>query len=347
MKRDALNLTEILIVLIIIGIIVIGQITILKDKINQYATPYYTTYNTLKKAAYNVLSDPYCPDPTLRDDGGNLICPNFAREFPRNAEQLCERLTEFINVPTGHNCNAIAISNNATPEEFNEDHVKFQTSNGIKYYISDLKSVNDVRGKRTEFFIVYADLNGGNAPNRFHCEQGNEILPDIVPFAVTRRGHVVPIGLPARSNVYMSATVRFPGEIDQDNVSVQINNKTKSLTFNEALLNAWPASEVVNGKFTTIYRLENTPDTLLYDRFGEAVDDEGNIGDPVFGAFEKAYQVDGCINANSWENDIRTIGNEEDPNDKNLLRGTDTDTGCQGGNYTCRVVVDAYQTSRW
>ena len=134
----------------------------------------------------------------------------------------------------------------------------------------------------------------------------------------------------------MSASVRFPGDIDQNNISVQANSKTKSLTFNEALLNAWPGYlKDAEGNFTTIYRWENTPDTLLYDIFGI----EPDINETVF-----SYTYRTCIP--NPESDA--ISASITPGtDINSLRGTDTDTGCQGGNYTCRVVVDAYQTSRW
>ena len=346
MKKNAFNLVELLIVFIIIGIILVAQMLIMKEKINQYTAPYYTTYNALKKAVYNVLSDPFCPSETLVDKDGDPLCPDFAREFPRDSKQLCKRLVEFINVPTGDNCDtAGGIDHITRPKDFNDKNVQFQTSNGVKYYISDsLYTVEDIKGTVTEFFVVYADLNGNNGPNRFHCEEGNEILPDIVPFAVTRRGHVVPIGLPARSKVYMSASVRFPGEIDKSNISVQANSKTKSLTFNEALLNAWPGSlKKLNGNpTTTIYRYENTPDTLLYDVFGR----HDGMGETTFSYL--GYRT--CIpnpESDPLTEKVRESASTPTPIDINDLREIDKDTGCQGGNYTCRVTVDSYQTSRW
>ena len=66
-RKKAFTMIEVLIILTLIGFILIAELIILNTKSNQYGQPYYTAYNALRKAAYNVLADMYCPDENSSD----------------------------------------------------------------------------------------------------------------------------------------------------------------------------------------------------------------------------------------------------------------------------------------
>ena len=92
-KKKGFSLTEITIVLVIIGVILILELMVIQNRKNQYGAPYYAAYNALKKASANILADIYCPD-----SGPNAICPTGPRPYPKDSKAMCERLKEFINV---------------------------------------------------------------------------------------------------------------------------------------------------------------------------------------------------------------------------------------------------------
>ena len=302
-KKDAFCMVEILMVLSFIGIIIVLETIILQNRINQYSAPYFNAYNSLTKAAYNVLADMYCPD-----SGPNAICPDGPRAFPTTPENLCSRLTEFINTAGAANihCSAQNINNNAS--NFSEDSVKFVASNSFKYYISSLKKV-EVEDETINYFIVYIDLNGNSKPNRvgmkYETNGGkitpiDKIYPDIVPFAVTTRGEVVPMGYPVYSNMYLTARVKYPasvieGEINDDRYSPM-------MTFNDAARKSWG-----NGEYSDI------PFSINFTKLL-----------PTTSEARKFYNIPA-------DNSVSIAQNE----------------GCSAGNYTCRVIVDVSDQKRY
>ena len=322
--KKAFTLIEILVVMGIVGFILIVQLVVLTSKLNQYGAPYHTVYNALKRASQNVLADMYCPDCTGDETecpSTAYVCPNYSRNFPMETKEFCERLAGiegstkapnkgFFNVVENNCASAGAID--ATKPEFTSENVQFVTSNSMKFYISTLNGVEDYvkeEGKRkeTQFFIVYVDLNGNKNPNRINVQEGSDIMPDIVPFAVTRRGEVVPMGVPTESLIYMSARVCEPTD-DTEQCA-----KKEQMTFKQAVLKAWPSTYTKTHK--TPYRDRNFPYTLWFDDYGYIVNSETDF-------VEQKDQPKQSFTPT-------TIGK------------------CTGGSYTCRVSIDKYTSSRY
>ncbi len=229
-KKNAFTLIEILLVFLIIGIIITFETIVLQGQLNQYAAPYYNAYNTLFKAAYNVQADIYCPDDTLPP--GKQICPDGPRPFPKTTKELCERLKEFINtVPGKGSCKNTDIDDNSSNgNQFDEKHLRFVATNSFRYYIAEKKFTDsnfkcppEATGSLPQpcagsnnkknglnYFVVYVDITGEKAPNRVGMSKSDEIYPDIVPFAITINGEVVPMGYPIYSKIYMTAKIKYP-----------------------------------------------------------------------------------------------------------------------------------------
>ena len=197
-QKKAFTLTEVLIVMLIVGFILTVQLIVLTGKINQYGAPYYTAYSAIKKTGYNILADIYCPEcyttggrvPQCQEDKV-YNCKDYPRNFPTNKGELCSRFTEFINAAKT-NCSRPAISDATTITKTTPPHII--ATNGFRFYFSDIKT----HSTGTQFFIVYIDLNGEGEPNRVTCNS-SDVLPDIVPFALTTRGEIIPIGYPKYS----------------------------------------------------------------------------------------------------------------------------------------------------
>ena len=106
-------------------------------------------------------------------------------------------------------------------------------------------------GKETgKNYIVYTDINGKKSPNRLNLEEGNELYPDIVPFAVTTRGEVIPMGYPIYDTMYLSAQVRYRAEQKEGGASGEApeieTKKSKSYTFTTTLPSALLWCDVLN-----------------------------------------------------------------------------------------------------
>jgi len=113
-KRRGFSMIELIVIMTFISFIVIIELMILNNKVNEYATPYYTVYNALKKASYNILADMYCPDPRSADPD----CRVGPRDFPTTSEELCLRLAEFINTAE-LNCSATELDINDLANNIN------------------------------------------------------------------------------------------------------------------------------------------------------------------------------------------------------------------------------------
>ena len=92
-KKSAFSFIEMTVIFIFIGLIALMQLRTMKTNINKYGPSYTSAYTTLKKAAYNVLADIHCPDPS----SANTECRTGPRSFPKTSQELCERLSEFIS----------------------------------------------------------------------------------------------------------------------------------------------------------------------------------------------------------------------------------------------------------
>lgn len=258
-KKSAFTLTEILIMLTIIGFIMVAQLVVLNSKVNQYSGAYYTVYNAIRKTAYNVLADIYCPckDPNCPD----AACKAGPRAFPTDSKNLCKRFAEFINTAENNCDNQTLIDEslnfkNATPA--------FIATNSFRFYFYKNRLTSTVGGKKVNYFITFVDLNGEKRPNRFVCDD-TDVLPDIIPFIITDSGDVIPVGLPVYSKAYMTATVGVS--------TADPSEKTKAMAFKDAVLTAWPNNanrENINIPFSVDY--SNYLSTSMKTNFNSCTD---------------------------------------------------------------------------
>ena len=321
-SKKAFTITELMFVLLVIGIIISIQIRTINTRINQYSAGYFNTYHALKKAAYNVLADMYCPGPSCPDE--TLRDPNKGapRPFPEDSENLCLRLAEFINT-TQLNCKAPSVQvlgtgglnlNNEMPDGTNRSTVKFVAGNSYRFHISDMKEyeINNSSGvHKVKYFIVFVDINGEKKPNSFYCnEVMGDFKPDIVPFVITTKGEVIPVGWPIHEKTYMTAHVKLPVKLKEDK-----DRRTKSLTFYEAVHGAWPDG-------ANVYEHHNIPFSV---QFNDIVNKDGTNNDFLKQCF---------------------FTKEADY--KNTAAGLSfEDEGCLGGTYSCRVVIEQPTTTRF
>ncbi|MBQ8635838.1 hypothetical protein IJ425_06780 [bacterium] len=325
-KKKAFTITEVLIVLCIMGFVLIVQLSVLMNKINDYGAPYYTAYNAINKAVYNVLADIHCPDsctdddcresyPALRNITHNPaihLCPDYAREFPTTRIELCKRLAEWLN-HSEEFCDAHNVSINANADNINENSLQIITSNSFRVYISDPREYSK-NGEKFNYFIVYMDLNGEKKPNRLTCD-GSDVLPDIVPFAITSRGEVIPTGLPTYLKTYLTGSVRLPSTYDDG--SMTTDNKTGALSFYEAIRGAWQGKANINIpysiEFDSLFPISTGNITQCYRGGGSQFNKNDFIN--------KAVQINSSLGFAS--------------------------KGCKGDTYTCNVKIDKFTTSRY
>ncbi len=369
-RKKAFTLAEMLIVMTIIGIIVVLGLITLNGVMNDYGASYYNAYLTLKKAAYNVLADPYCPDAT----SGGEICPDGTRAFPTTSQELCLRLTEFINVASddenGIRCDAqfaakpdgttfLNDGNNVNSSNPN-NVVGFTSSNSYRYYISNKLSyliskkteavssnfqetechyncLEDSKGNRncflvycerngtnesedrldnngfyvTNFFVVFVDINGKKTPNRTNKTSRQTIYPDIVPFIVTTKGDVIPVGYPVFDLRYMSAKVKYPDykmEAGNPVIRAQEEMFSKSETYENARTEAW-GNESMNA---------NIPMSVDYNKI--------DILRPLY------------------TNVLDKTGAQVTPNWASSFNEAQ---GCEENSAACRVIVDSFKERRF
>ena len=307
--QKGFSLVELFIVIVIIGFIVIAELIILNKKINQYDTPYYTIYNTLRKSSYAILADEYCPGTSCPVAG--LQAP---RAFPNTSKDLCDRLAEYLNT-TENNCNLLEDSSNLIDAEASgfPQNPHLRLSNSYKLYFGDLTTATEIPNthgmmKNLDYFLVYADINGDKNPNRITCDNSNDMMPDIVPFAVTRTGEVIPLGLPVYSKIYATAKVYWKQPVAG---TTQMNDvKTGTMNLFEAFHTAWGEK---NAAETSIIGIEENFDIplsiLLTTRENSGIANNSNIKS--------------CIT-----------------DDMNNLSVIDVNSMCAGGTYSCRVTFD-------
>jgi len=330
-NKKAFSVVEVLVVLCFVGFIIITQLVILSSKINQYSAPFYTAYNAIKKTAYNILADIYCPGDACPDP--SLTAP---RAYPQNSTNLCRRFAEFINT-SENNCDTMSAITD-TNMDFENATPGFIASNSLRFYFHQTDTPFQTivpagaGGNETiNYFIIYIDLNGEKKPNRIGCD-GSDILPDIVPFAITSRGDAIPIGLPVYSKTYMTATVGLPANITtkkddagNDVTTAEELQKTKALSFYDAILTAWKGVEHASIPYSINFM--NRIDSNITDHFKGCclVNTTGCKGTGITGTSNDT----GCTCCTGAR-----IANA-------------VTNSCAGGTYNCRVTIDKHKTSRY
>lgn len=301
----AFSLAELLVVLTFISFILVYELVLFSRKTNQYGGIYYNAYNTLKKVAYNVFADTYCPDPTSEDPD----CQKGVRPFPDNHRDLCKRFAEYLNIPDGKLHCDTAQTVNMEGRNIGNDTLAFVTANANKFYIS-YKNTHKLNGETIEYFIVYVDINGNKAPNKAQATPNDKVYPDIVPFIVTRKGEVIPAGLPVYSKAYLTAKVRYPiKQTSGNNCSDRTHEErgldsicyySESMSFDDAVHRAWGNAAIM--EFPLSYNAREFIDS-------------SNV--------TMGFTVP----------ESKPIANEKDSDDKPIY-------GCETGTDNCMVVID-------
>jgi hypothetical protein len=209
-------------------------------------------------------------------------------------------------------------------ENFATTTPHFISSNSFRFYFGDKKDITvfDSFGNPQDlyYFVVFVDINGEKRPNRIVCE-GERIMPDVVPFAITRRGEVIPMGYPVYSKLYITAKIKYPSELDPTTGNM-INRSSPSMSYFDAVYGAWPDTRT-GAPHGRVHEHADIPFSLMLTNRdiynGSAMRQCYDGREPVL------------------KRDVQYIA-EAQPM---------TDRGCVGGTYSCRVVIDASIKTRY
>ena len=212
--RRGMTLAEVLMVFIIIGIVATYTVCSARPWEKSYKYAYSRIYNALQSAIYN-------------DSIDNL-------GFPSTTEAFCQGLIKYINtVDTA--VEQCVVENNVkegprleTQDEADDVFTPRKSivlSNGMKIWIGGndsngpfTYSANDGSGS-FQYYLVYVDLNGDTGPNSPIYTKKK--IADIVPFAVTDKYTIIPLGYPQIDTRYLQAQLVIPAqdEDEEDNIS--------------------------------------------------------------------------------------------------------------------------------
>lgn len=182
-----------------------------------------------------------------------------------NNTDFCEILTKYINTYSGNKCQNFIYeidNKDANPDENavkfydlfkTNDNKKglsptFTASNGQQFYISDVVTANFKKDdaesfnhlSRESYRLVVVDLNGKSSPNsQFKKKSSN---PDLVLFAITSLGDVIPLGLPEFTKEYINAAIYYPNYTTEDG-SRKHPVKSETMTLWKAKQKAWGYSK--------------------------------------------------------------------------------------------------------
>ena len=188
------------------------------------ANLYYDAYNAVSLAAYNSAQD-------LKEK---------SLTFPQTPDGLCTQLVYYINT-TAKSCNTGVVSLSAN--DITDSKMQFTSTNSMEFYFSAVNTLTVNSGGTTYSFpfrLVFVDLNGKRGPNTAKPDVKN--IADIVAFAVTDDGKVVPIGQPEIDTRYMTARVNYP-DSRFPNIIVGHSNP---YTYYDARSRAWGQNFDVN-----------------------------------------------------------------------------------------------------
>ena len=337
MKNKAFSLVELAVVLVLIGILTMVTIQTMDSKIQDHSAAYYNVLDSLIKANYNVYADIHCVDDTYNPttNSSDKLCAEGGRYYPKSRKELCERLSQYFNIAEGTlNCgDEPELSINETANNISNDNVSFVTTNSSRFFISDKQDLDISDGptnchKSFDYFVVYVDLNGDKEPNSVFVRNPidthatkilktvNKVddgrirgtIPDIVPFVLTAKGEVIPVGYPLYSKRYMTTRVKYPiSNLSDVNKQTLENNVSSSATFIESKINAVGNSECGD----ILYSIDfNT-------RFR-------NMNNLAFAFFNNSDEKDNMIDKTA------------------LPAGADVDHGCQENTFNCNLTIDRY-----
>lgn len=295
-KKNAFTLAETLIVMAVVAILVLISLSSIKRADDEFGPLYWRAYSALKLAGYNVFVDTH---------------KEIARPFPTELTAqdidvqggLCERLIEYINVSKDTNCNPNDVNSSAGDGDFNEHTLQFKGSNSQRFYFSKPADII-IGGEKIPWFIIYVDLNGERGPNSARI-QSNGRGADIVAFAMTHEGEVIPMGFPTVNLKYLTAKVSYPdimSPVTGKKIEKRLSN---SMTYFEARHRAWGTEEDPENAESIDFTSRLSPSSQI----------------------------------RNYTSDVATPPLDETTSDApDGLAG-----GCIEGNFVCRVIVDSYK----
>lgn len=282
-KLDAFTIPELLIFLTIVGVMSVFMMNIIKPGEKYIPYAYYTVYNALSEAAYNIKEDALDissgnnADTAKEEDKvfpGVKASANNQTEAKAAARELCKKLAidpdsdpdnassgfqyGYINT-TEYFCSAadfkpLSLKNSLTNNDINTK-MAFRATNSMRFYISEMGSINvpdNMNGdniQEVKYFVVWVDLNGDRRPNTFAWSEKKPA--DIIPFIITTSGIVIPAGGPIVDPRYTTMRIQYPSGSD-------LKFSARSFSFLEGQIMAYnkreyPAYElysIQNSRFT-------------------------------------------------------------------------------------------------
>ncbi|MDE6138666.1 MAG: hypothetical protein K2F57_04270 [Candidatus Gastranaerophilales bacterium] len=219
-QKSAFTLAELVMFFMVIAVLLsiifatLKPQKILADKNVKHK--YAAAYEALNLATYDMIIDENT-DPFSKIDN----------DSKKGFKKLCTQLSEYLNTESV-SCTKPIKNNVAYMKDENFDFRTIEPNltalNGMKFYISELIT-DDVtpNTKRSyynpenpdftlKFYMVYADLNGKDDPNRPHSiayDQKGKRHPSVHAFAVIPTGETIPIGIAEYNIKYLQTRVAY------------------------------------------------------------------------------------------------------------------------------------------
>lgn len=202
-KKNGFTLAEILMVMILVGIILALSSSVFSHMQHNYKHIYWATYKTLKRCAGELLAESKTKniDEAKTDGNGNVMtfCQKLAAQFNiANTGEICK------------NTYSLGLSGPLSDSSITPDKPSFTLTNGTRFYVGN--AFNPVGASNyldSDAVVIAVDLNGKSKPNIMDSRSytGGK-APDIVAFAMTKTGNVVPITPYADDQTYITAHVQ-------------------------------------------------------------------------------------------------------------------------------------------
>lgn len=213
-KKTAFTIAEILIALFVSGIIAILFIksTISTTKHYSNSLLSYSAMDSLAVAVYDMAQVGCTTTPTTGDvaKGYCSASPGFlpSKDFATaGSRSFCSRLAdeEFSTIAGTVNCANVISSETG---QFDEDHMDFQTSNGMRFFGSGSLAT----GNPTKFYTIYVDIDGPKRTGRLTQTAAGKRDADVIKVLISEDGNLVlpdADGIAANDTDYLTGSVRY------------------------------------------------------------------------------------------------------------------------------------------
>ncbi len=225
--KQAFSIPELLIFMTIVGVICVMMMTIIKPNERYIPYAYYSAYDALSTAVYNIhqdainnltYGDDAIPDEDQYFPGAR---DSYEDAAPFAPKELCKKLANnpnedddygYINT-IEYKCGGAVSTPEQQPKAYH-----FRATNSMKFWISSLQEI-EIKDSLTNqqeamrYFLVWVDLNGERKPNTTKSTASRPA--DIVPFLIFTNGSVIPTGNPISDTRYMTARIKYPGAVSE------------------------------------------------------------------------------------------------------------------------------------